>query len=228
MNLDWKFLGELPDVGKYLEAEELSENYTLLPSDSEDLGRIARLMPEGWMYINGLHEFEHIGEQAFYVLQWYPPEAFKGGRDGWDIDRFVEAYVPEADCVMKYVDVIGEFPTRGSYEKPVIRIANRATAMMKHKKLVGVSNEYEYSTYKEPTIANVIEPLKELLQIRDSLTEAQKDSDRRNEDRSKDFIENMPVRSEEFKKSFRERFRDAMPFGRGRPTNISSNKSKSS
>lgn len=227
MNLDWKAFNKLPDIKEYLEANELSEGYMLLPSNDEDLGRMARMLPDGWMYINGLHKFEHIGEQAFYVLQWFPPEAFKGGREGWDIERFTRAYVPELDNEEEFVDVIGDFPTRGNYELPVIRIANRVKAPMKHEVLVGVNNDYEYSTYKTPTIANVVEPLKELLRRRDELTDAEKDPNKRNEARMKDFVEGMPERRESWGKRFREMFRAAKPVGGGNPTNISSNKTKS-
>lgn len=226
MNLDWKGLTKYPDVGEYLAANESPLDYIKLPSDEEDLGRMARLMPEGWMYVQGLWDFEHIGQQCFFVLQYYPPEML-GKEDAWEGERFVTQYYPETDREEQYLDVTGPFPSEGSYEKPVVRIGTRRIVETKHEILVGATIDREIYTYKTPTIENVVEPLKELLQIRDSLTDDEKDPVKRNEKREKDFLEERPKAFARWRQLFRERFRDAMPVGKGNPTNISANKAKS-
>ena len=225
MNLDWATLNRFPSVGAYLREYEDPTGYQKLPSDVEDLGRMARLMPEGWMYVNDLFDFEHIGQQCYYVLQFYPPESL-GTKNSWDEDRFGTQYYPETDREEPLIDINGPFPEQGSYEKPVVRIGERCEIEMRHPTIIGATITREYYAFKEPTIANTVEPLKELLQIRDSLTDAEKDPAQRNAKREKDFLDERPKAMDRWRKAFRERFRDAKPVGGGNPTNISANKAK--
>lgn len=225
MRLDFETANRFPDVSKYLESYEDSSGYLKLPSNEQDLGRLARLMPDGWMYVNGLFDFEHIGQQVYWVLQYFPPETF-GSKKAWDDNRFGNQYYPETDREETLLDINGPFPERGMYEMPVIRIGEKRTVEMKHDILIGTTIQREYYSYKEPTIENTVEPLKELLRIRDRLTDAEKDPVMRSAKREKDFLEERPGAFERWRKSFRERFRDAKPVGGGNPTNTSANKAK--
>lgn len=225
LNLNFNLANKFADVGKYLAETEDPNSYFKLPSDEEDLGRIARLMPEHWMYVNGLFDYEHIGQQCYWVLQYYPPEMF-GSKEAWDDDRYASQYYPETDREETMLDINGPFPERGMYEMPVIRIGEKRTIEMKHDVVIGATIPREYYSYKEPTIANTVEPLRELLRIRDSLTDAEKDPIKRKEKREQDFLEERPKAMDRWRKAFRERFRDAKPVGGGNPTNISANKAK--
>lgn len=225
MNLDFEGLQEFPDVADYLKNNELKDNWMKLPDDETDTKRLASLMPDSWMYLNGLHEFEHIGQQAFYVLQYMPPEAF-GDPRLWNTDRIGKAYVPELDAEAEFVDIIGPFPAKGMYDHVVIRVADTETVTLKSETIVGATQDVEILRFKTPTRANTVEPLKEMLRIRETLSDYQKSSAYRTERKRKEFEDGAPARAERFAKQMSEKIRDAAPVGLGNPTNISANKAK--
>lgn len=225
MNLDWDAFNKHADIAEYLAENELSDNYMRLPDDPTEMRNLIALMPDGWMYLNGLHTFEHIGQQCFYVLQWFRPAEF-GDRKAWDELRFDKAYLPETDQEEALVDINGPYPVIGQYEGVAIRVCETRIYEDKHPVLVGVTIPREIHGFKEPTFDNTVEPLKELLKIRDRLTDSQKDKVGRNRSRFKDFREKRVEGDAEFRKGFREKFDDAKPVGRGEPTNISANKNK--
>jgi hypothetical protein len=223
-NLDFTDYGELPDVGAWLKSNAGPDDYMLLPHDTDDLGRIARLLPDGWMYINAPHVFEHIGQHAYYVLQWYPPESF-GDTRRWDELRFEKLYCPESDAE-EFVDCLGPFPSEGSYENVVIRIATIDHYEDRHPVEIGRTIRREILRYRQPTVSYVADRLQEMIRLRDTLSDAEKDPVKRSAKRFKDFQDSAPERDMAWRKFFRERFNDAKPVGRGNPTNISSNKTK--
>lgn len=225
MALDWEGFNSFPDIGQYLKENELSANYMRLPSEQDDLNALIGLMPAGWMYVNGLHTFEHIGQQCFYVLQWFRPQEF-GSPDSWHELRFGKAYYPETDQDEPLIDILGPFPEHGQYEGVPIRICETRTYEAKDTVIINKTITREIHGYKTPTIENVIPPLQELLRLRDSLTAHEKDSVERNRKRFKDFQDAEPVNREKQKKRFGEIFNDAKPVGKGNPTNISANKAK--
>lgn len=224
MNLRWSdFAAMPPDVSDYLRNNEPADNYFKLPSDTEDLGRLARLLPDGWKYINGHHTYEHIGQQCYYVLQWFGPEAFN--EKEWSDLRFDRVYCPETDSD-EYIDVNGPFPSEGQYENVVFRVCTRDIIKDKHPNLINETVDREICRYLKPSVEYCADRLNEMIRIRANATAAEKDSVKRTEQRFKDFREQAPTRSEKFRKHFREIFRDARPVGGGNPTNISSNKTK--
>lgn len=224
-SLDWTGLNRFPDVGDYLAAHELSDNYMKLPSGQDDLNQLIKLMPDGWMYIPGLWSFEHIGQQCFYVLQWFGPAEF-GSEDVWNELRFAEQYMPETDRVEPLVDVLGPYPSHGQHENPCLRICEIETYDDDHPVEIGTKITREICRFKMPTLENVVEPLRELLKIRDRLSNMQKSAAERTAARFRDFHRTAPDRRERAQKNFHERFDAAKPVGKGNPTNISSNKSK--
>lgn len=226
LSLDWKEFNRYADLAEYLEQNELSDNYKRLPNTEEDLQRLISLMPPGWMYLNGLHTFEHIGQQCFYVLQWFRAEEF-GSKAAWDEVRFGRTYVPETDQVEELVDINGPYPERGQYEHVAIRVSSPRTYEDKHPVIIGQTVTREIQGYKEPTLENTVEPLRELLKIRDRLTDYEKSAQARNRRRFTEFRDRMLEGRVAFKENFQEIFRDAKPVGGGNPTNISANKSKS-
>jgi hypothetical protein len=227
MNLDWDSLNDFADVGDYLRGNELPENYFKLPSDEENLGRLARLLPDGWMYIEGLWDYEHIGQQCYYVLQWYPPEAFGTlNEKAWQELRYDSAYVPETNREEALADVLGPFPGRGGYEGVAVRICDMDVYMDDHPVEIGKKIPRQIYRYKQPTIDYVCERVQELLSIRDTLSDEEKDPIARNKKRFEQFREEQPVKEAAWRSFFRERFNDAKPVGGGNPTNISSNKAK--
>jgi hypothetical protein len=224
MNLRWSEFAALPpNVSDYLKNNELAENYFLLPDDSESLGRIARLIPEGWQYIHGHHKHEHIGQQAYYVLQWYPPESFN--EKEWRELRFDKVYCPETDQD-EYIDINGPFPSEGHYEQVVFRVCTRDVIQVKHPNIIGQTIEREICRYLEPTPDYCADRLREMIQIRDSLTDEQKDPTARSRKRMKHYAEELPTKLAAWRQGFRDRFNDAKPVGGGNPTNISSHKAK--
>jgi hypothetical protein len=68
--------------------------------------------------------------------------------------------------------------------------------------------------------------LREMIQIRDSLTDEQKDPTARSRKRMKHYAEELPTKLAAWRQGFRDRFNDAKPVGGGNPTNISSHKAK--
>lgn len=224
LSLNWRAYNRFADVGQYLESYEIKDSYIKLPSDEKDIGRMARLLPDGWMYLNGLHTFEHIGQQCFYVLQWFRPQEFGKEKD-WNELRYAAVYYPETDQEEHLIDVLGPYPAKGQYENVVLRIAQTRTYQEKGM-TVDESITREIYGFKEPTIENVIPPLKELLAIRSRLTDAQKDPVNRNASRFKNFRENQVPNKMAWRTEFHKKFDDAKPVGKGNPTNISANKTK--
>lgn len=225
MRLDFDGVGHYPNVADYLKTRELANDYYELPSDETDMGRLARLMPDGWMYIHGHWDFEHIGQQAFYVLQYFRPQEF-GGRKEWDELRFGEQYCPETDRVEPLVDILGPFPERGQYENVVLRVADLDTYEDPHPVEIGTTITRDILRFKAPTVAYVCDRVREMIKLRDSLTHAQKDSRKRSAKRFKDFHDRLPEMAEKYGDEFSARFRAAKPVGGGNPTNISTNKTK--
>jgi hypothetical protein len=162
-----------PDIGQYLAANELSDNFMKLPDDKEDLNALIRLMPDGWMYIAGLWDFEHIGQQCFYVLQHFRPAEF-GSEAEWNELRFGRQYVPETDREESLVDVLGPYPSKGHYELPVVRVCEIETYEDAHPVEIGKTITREICRYKDPTIENTVEPLREMLKIRDRLSKVKR------------------------------------------------------
>lgn len=225
MAMDWKALAAHPDMGEYLRNHEDQSGWMKLPHDAEDLGRVARMLPEGWMYVNGHHTFEHIGQQCYYILQWFREQEYNCEKD-WNDLRFDKVYYPETDREEPFIDVLGPYPGAGQYEKPIIRIGKVGSFKERHEVWVGDTITREIWRYVQPTFQNTVEPLQELLRIREQATKQDIDPNFRNQQRFKDFQESRPVRKERHRKAFSEKFNDAKPVGKGNPTNISANKTK--
>ena len=220
LDCNWAEFNRFPDAAEYLKNYEMQANYLRLPAEISDMTRLVNLMPPAWRYVAGLHTFEHIGQQVFYVLQWFSPAEF-GDPEQWNRLRFAESYYPETDREENLIDVLGEYPHKGQYEHVVLRIGEKRERVM-----VDGRELQDFYGYKEPTIENVIPPLQELLRIRDRLKDAEKDPNYINSQRFKNFREKRKVADEEWRKDFRQRFNDAKPVGGGNPTNISANKTK--
>jgi hypothetical protein len=225
MNLDFAAWNRHPDVALYLEANELKENWLRLPHEEEDLGRIARLMPDGWMYLNGLHTFEHIGQQCFYVLQYFREKEFNCESD-WEDLRYGNGYFPETDKDEDFLDILGPYPAKGQYEHVAFRITTPRVVAEKHSTWIGETVSRTLYGYKEPTVEYVSERLKARLKQREQATSDQVDASKANAKRFRDFRDAMPANREKFQQEFRQKFNDAKPVGLGNPTNISANKSK--
>lgn len=219
LDCNWSEFNRFPDFSEFLRAE-LSADYMRLPSNIDDMTRLAKLMPPGWRYLPGLHTFEHIGQQVFYVLQWFSPAEFGSSKE-WDKWRFGAAYYPETDREENLIDINGEYPHKGQYENVVLRIGEKRTGIVFEEKELD-----EFYGYKEPTFENVIEPLKELLRIRNDVPDEQKTAEYRTSQKFKQFREQREIADRAWRDSFRQRFNDAKPVGGGNPTNISANKNK--
>lgn len=209
LTLNFAEFQKFPDVAAYLEKAESSLDYMKLPADAEG-ARIAAMLPAGWRYVRGLYDYDEIGQQVFFVLQWMPP-AFFGNESAWASLRFAQTYFPETDRE-EFIDICGDFPRHGRYEHIALRIGTR--------------HENDFFNYKEPTYDNVIVPLQALLRITRNMTESQKTAEAQSRaafqrERAKQIAE-----TQRFREDFRQRYNDAKPVGKGAPTSISANKNK--
>lgn len=227
MRCDWEGVNRFPDLALYLSHHELSGNYKKLPSEESDFKTVVGLMPSTWIYIQGLHTFEHIGEQCYYVIQWFTPREFgKHGKKSWKALRYDKHYYPETDRVEPMLDVLGPFPEKGQYEHVAYRICEEVEIVTRHAILIGEERRVLMNRYKQPTLDNVIPPLQELLRIREEAANDQIDPVKRNANRFKDFRRRRVESDGKWRKDFRQMFNDAKPVGKGNPTNISANKTK--
>lgn len=139
----------------------------------------------------------------------------------WEKVKYSEkgVYVPETDREEVLVDVLGPFPENGLYERPVLRIGELRKGVVVNGKALN-----DFYGYKEPTLENTIEPLKELLRIRDSVSEYEKKN--LTKKRFADFRAKREKAMQKFSEDFSRKFNDAKPVGKGNPTNISANKTK--
>jgi hypothetical protein len=91
--------------------------------DTQVLDHAPDIVPEGWLYEEELKSIEWIGEQWFYMEQWYAPEiALPNGEvflpfgtpEQWERDRYEDWEDPELGMV-RHCDVLGPFPREGRY-----------------------------------------------------------------------------------------------------------------
>ena len=227
LRLDWARYGKYTDVAEFFASSAVfSGDWIRLSDDpSVDAAEAMKLMPDGWRYISGLYKHEYIGQQCFYVLQWLTPREF-GSKDDWDSNRYGDEFVPETQATERMVDVTGPFPTNGAYENVALRIGKKHTLRIKHSRLINETVEYDIYRFKEPTIQNTVEPLQELLHIRDRLTHAEKSKEYRDNQRRAKFHEDMETAKSDHSDLMKALVRDAAPVGYGNPTNISANKTK--
>jgi hypothetical protein len=82
-----------------------------------------RVVPKGWLYELELDYIEWIGQQLWFVEQWYPPEKTMpngevfmpfGTPAEWEAIRYEDWEDPEIGMVIG-CDVLGPFPSRGRY-----------------------------------------------------------------------------------------------------------------
>ena len=225
LNCDWNAFNDFPDISKYLKQHENSADYIALPSDEKDMARLGSLLPPGWQYISGLWDHEFVGQQCFYVIQWLPTSGGTPKRE-WEKLRFGRSYFPETDQDEDLIDILGPYPSKGSYDNVCVRIGEKRIWYKKNIRAIGTSIPKEYYSYKTPTIENTVNPVKELLKIRDRLTSLEKSPEYRERRREDEFIQNNERDMEKWRQELRKMFHDAAPVGYGNPTNISSNKGK--
>lgn len=209
MNLNFKEFQNFPNFTEYLKNHESPLNYFRLSPDANE-ARIAAMLPPSWRYLRGLYDYEEIGQQCFFVLQWMPPEYF-GSESAWASLRFDKVYYPETDTE-EFIDICGEFPYRGKYEHVVLRI--------------GTKQSEDFYNYKTPTFENVITPLQALLRITQNTPESHKTKEYQSEAAFKRARAKQAAETKRFRSDFHERFTEATPVGKGAPTNISANKNK--
>lgn len=82
---------------------------------------IARLLPDGWHYLEDLAEVEEIGTPCFYVVQWCPPNAIDS-RKNWDANRYGVQPIIDLNGTEHFVDILGEYPTYGAYWNVLLKI----------------------------------------------------------------------------------------------------------
>jgi hypothetical protein len=153
----------------------------------------------------GLYAYQEIGKQSFFVVQWQSPEML-GSKDDWNENRYDYVYLPETDTDENLVDVLGEYPHFGQYSLPVLRIADKISDKVYR--------------YRQPTVDNVIVPMKQLLQIRERLSDYEKSPEHQQKLRMDKFMADSVRASEIHKEEFAYKFAQAKPVGGGNPTNV--------
>ena len=91
--------------------------------ETKIIDRPPDILPEGWLYENEVLSIEWIGEQWFYIEQWFTPEVHLpndevfmpfGTPEQWEKDRYEDWEDPELGMV-RHCDVLGPFPREGRY-----------------------------------------------------------------------------------------------------------------
>ena len=85
---------------------------------------IARLLPDGWLYLEDLPIVEEIGCECFFVVQWCPPNAIDS-RSNWARNRFGKQAVIDLNGAEHFVDILGEYPKYGMYWNVLLKIDDR-------------------------------------------------------------------------------------------------------
>ena len=204
MRCDFQGAQKFPDFAVYLETHESTLDYFRLPKEANPK-TIAGMIHDGYRYLCGLYSYEEIGRQTFFVLQFQTREMI-GTESDWNDNRYGRVYYPETDTDEHLIDILGPYPFHGEYSLPVLRIADKLG-----------DNLYRY---REPSKLNVILPMKQLLMIRETLSNAEKSPDAQQKMRVDNFFRKMERTRRTFREDFSYKFAQAKPVGGGNPTNV--------
>jgi hypothetical protein len=173
--------------------------------------KVALSIRPNWRYLFSHYNYNEIGQQCFYVLQWCPAEFF-GTEEDWAANRIISNYVPELDADIDFIDNIGHYPIHGKYAFEVMRI--------------GTEIEPNFWVYKEPVLEEICNNLRYLLSLREQRSLEEQSPEGASRRRFKQNAESQEIRKQEFSNFFNDIFDNAVPVGNGQPTNISANKAK--
>lgn len=175
LNCDYSIFAENKPISSYLKQNESSLDYMQLAdacgSREEVSGNFAGIAasaaPADWIYLCDVKEIVEIGKNCWFVMRWIPASSH-GGKKQWNEMRYTrDAYVPELNTVVPLVDDLGAFPENGFWI-PRLQIAEFPEDENGNLH----PTNYEYT---EPTEANCVLPVIEMLYERARLTNQDKD-----------------------------------------------------
>lgn len=176
LNCDYTIFGENQPLSGYLREFESSLDYMQLEDkvgsreevSSDVLGIAGSAAPPDWIYLCDVKEIIEIGKNCWFVMRWIPASSH-GGRKSWNDMRYTaDAFVPELNATVPLIDDLGEFPEYGFWI-PRLEIAEYARD--------DFGNYYASNyRYTEPTEANCIDPVIEMLYERAKLTNQDKNA----------------------------------------------------
>lgn len=96
-----------------------------LPEDSS-YERTAKLLPDGWFYLEDVPEVTEIGAPNFFVCRWVPPFLIDTP-ENWERARFGVQPIIDFKGQMQFVDILGEYPRHGEYFDVMLKIEGSPT-----------------------------------------------------------------------------------------------------
>jgi hypothetical protein len=76
---------------------------------------LLQVIPPGYFYSQELVALEWVGEQLWYVEQYFPAEQIDDP-DTWERNRYEDWFDPEIGEIVQRCDVLGEYPAAGRYQ----------------------------------------------------------------------------------------------------------------